>query len=190
MFIALYGINNIGKTTQAKRIVEKLKSEGKDAIYMKYPVYNIEPTGSFINEILRSGKKQKISEEELQMWFVLNRYQFEPKLKKMLSEGKIVIAEDYIGTGLAWGLVKGANLDWLIKINKYLKKEDLAILMDGPRKISAKEEKHIHEEKDELVDKCRKVYLDLAKRFSWNIVKVSKNWDITTKRIWEIVKDQ
>lgn len=188
MFIAIYGINNIGKTTQAKRITEKLKSEGRDAEFIKYPIYDMKPTGPFINDVLRSGEKQKISEEELQMWFSLNRYQFEPKLKKMLDQGKIVIAEDYIGTGLAWGSVKGADLDWLIEINKYLKKEDLVILMDGPRKIEAKEDKHIHEEEDELVDKCRLVYLDLAKKFGWKVVEMSDVWDVTTERIWEVVK--
>ena len=32
-FIAIYGVNNIGKTTHAKLIVERLKKEGHDAVY-------------------------------------------------------------------------------------------------------------------------------------------------------------
>ena len=96
MLITLYGINNIGKTTQALRLVERLKEAGHDAVYVKFPVYEIEPTGTYLNSFLRSGETQKITEEELQMWFTLNRYQFEPTLKQWLREGKIVIAEDYI----------------------------------------------------------------------------------------------
>lgn len=190
MFITIYGINNIGKSTQAKRIVEKLRDCGKQAIFIKYPAYEVEPTGGLINRVLRSGGKQKMSEEELQMWFTLNRYQFEPKLKKMLSSGKIVVAEDYIGTALAWGLVKGADLKWLIEINKYLRREDLAILLDGSRKMSAKERKHLHEKDDKLVDKCRSVYLNLAKKFGWKVVKVSDVWDVTTARIWEVIRKE
>jgi hypothetical protein len=44
-----------------------------------------------------------MDEHELQLWFVLNRYQYEPELKKLLNDGYIVIAEDYVGTGIAWG---------------------------------------------------------------------------------------
>jgi len=115
--ITIYGINNIGKTTHAKNIVKRLKKSGKKAIYVKYPIYDLKPTGPFINKILRSKNSQKISEEELQMWYVLNRYQFEPTLKKYLKQNYIVIAEDYIGTGLAWGWTKGANLKWLENLN-------------------------------------------------------------------------
>ena len=38
-FIVLYGINNLGKTTQAKFLVEKLQSQGLRAEYVKYPIY-------------------------------------------------------------------------------------------------------------------------------------------------------
>ena len=99
MLITLYGINNIGKSTQAKKLVERLESEGKTVKYIKYPVYEIEPTGRFLNDFLRGGGTEQAakaaSEEELQMWFTLNRYQFEPTLKKWLADGVIVIAEDY-----------------------------------------------------------------------------------------------
>ena len=63
MFITLYGINNIGKSTQALRLVERLKAEGFDAVYVKFPVYDVEPTGVYLNQFLRSGGAQEISEE-------------------------------------------------------------------------------------------------------------------------------
>ncbi|MBI5412753.1 hypothetical protein HZA42_00195 [Candidatus Peregrinibacteria bacterium] len=189
LFITLYGINNIGKTTHAKRIVERLKKLGKRAVYLKYPIYDIEPTGPFINSILRSGNKQKISEEELQLWFVLNRYQFEPKLKEMLKKGITVVAEDYIGTGIAWGMAKGALHAELESMNKFLVQEDVAIMMDGQRKLSAKEKTHIHESDDALAEKCRRIYKKLAKRYKWRVVKVDKDSDVTASRIWNAIRN-
>ena len=62
--ITIYGINNIGKSTHAKLIVERLKQNGYKAFYVKYPVYNMEPTGVFLNEVLRGEGGQKISEDE------------------------------------------------------------------------------------------------------------------------------
>ena len=172
-FIVFYGINNLGKTTQAKRLVDYMNKGGIKAEYLKYPVYDLEPTGSFINKVLRGGKKQEISEEQLQLWYVLNRVQYEPVLKKKLSEGVFVVAEDYSGTGVAWGVAKGADEDWLVNLNKPLLKEDVVFLFDGERFMQAREENHLHESNDELMKKSREVHLQLAEKFGW--VKINAN---------------
>ena len=188
MLITLYGINNIGKTTQALRLVERLKAEGYDSVYVKYPVYDVEPTGVFLNGFLRSGGGQSISEEELQMWFALNRYQFEPTLKTWLSEGKIVVAEDYTGTGIAWGTVKGASTEWLEELNRYLVKEDVAIMLQGERHLSAKEEGHLHEDNAAFMARARGVHLELAERYDWTVVPVQENKEDTENLLWETLR--
>ncbi|MBP9709316.1 MAG: hypothetical protein KBD78_16900, partial [Oligoflexales bacterium] len=121
--ITLYGINNIGKSTQAGLLVKKLNEVGHKAVHIKYPIYDLAPTGPLLNDILRGGK-QNISEEELQTIFVQNRIDFEPTLIDTLESGTTVVAEDYIGTGIAWGAAKGADLEWLEAINAPLLKED------------------------------------------------------------------
>ena len=187
VFITLYGINNIGKTTQAKRLVERLKAQGHEAIYVKYPVYDVEPTGRYLNEFLRSGGAQNITEEELQMWFTLNRYQVQPALQQWLAEGKIVVAEDYTGTGLAWGNVKGASLAWLENLNQGLVKEAVAILLDGERFGHAAETGHIHESNDEFMKRSRQIHLELGEKYGWIKVPVEGNADQVEAAIWSVV---
>lgn len=181
-FIAIYGINNIGKTYHARRLVSRLRKAGKKAVYIKYPVYSEKPTGPMLNKILRKTG-QKMPEEELQLWFVLNRYQFEPKLKKLLVKGIAVIAEDYIGTGIAWGLAKGARLASLETMNKFLVQPDVKILMDGERKLFSKEERHLHEQNDVLAQKTQKIFRKLAKKYKWTIVAVDSVKAVTEERI-------
>ncbi|MCC7433000.1 hypothetical protein IT412_05770 [Candidatus Peregrinibacteria bacterium] len=186
--ITLYGINNIGKSTQCKILIDNLKKHGYDAVYLKYPIYSLAPTGVFINDVLRnSGGKQKISEDELQMWFTLNRYQYQPELQEMLNEGKIVIAEDYTATGLAWGSAKGASLDWLMELNKYLIKEDLAVYLKGKRNLQAKEANHVHESNDDLVEACQFILDNLATKFKWEKVQVKPSIGETSDEIWNVV---
>ncbi|MBI5152516.1 hypothetical protein HZA39_03205 [Candidatus Peregrinibacteria bacterium] len=189
-FITFYGINNIGKTTHAIRLVNRLNAMGLNTIYRKYPKYDLSPSGPYLNRILRKSKRnqQPISEEELQMWFTINRYQCQPELSRLLAEGKIIVAEDYTGTGLAWGWLKGANLQWLEEMNKYLLKEDLAVLLEGKRTMRAKEEAHIHEAHDELVEKSKKVHHILAKKYGWKIVDLEKSKDATFEKVWEVVE--
>lgn len=186
-FIVIYGINNIGKTVQSKRLVRHLRKLGKKAVYVKYPIYRMKPTGPLLDKILRSGKKQKLTEEELQLLFVLNRYQFQPTLQKWLKQGKIIVAEDYRYTGIAWGVAKGANQRELENMNKFLVQEDVAILMEGARKLSAKEKGHLHESRDRLVERCAQVFRKLAKKFNWNRIEVSRNKNETERKIWNLV---
>jgi thymidylate kinase len=188
-FITIYGVNNIGKSTHCRLLTEKLIKHGYDALFLKYPVYDCAPTGPKINKILRSHEPQNISEEELQTLFMQNRKDFEPTLKKMLDEGKIIVAEDYTGTGVAWGTAKGLSQEWVENLNSGLIKEDLAILIAGKRIIRAKESKHIHESNDELVARVGRILYSLAIKNNWRIVPLQRQKEDTAALIWEIVEN-
>lgn len=183
-FITIYGVNNIGKSTHSKRLVEHLKQKGYDAVYLKYPIYDLAPTGPELNRILRQSDHQEISEKELQTIFKQNRQDFEPQLKKMLEEGKIVIAEDYSGTGIAWGRAKGLDKSWIEDLNKNLLKEDLAILLTGKRSMYAREAKHLHEQDDELVQKVSEILNEMAKSQNWQIIEIQPKIEDTAENIW------
>lgn len=110
-------------------------------------------------------------------------------MKELLSEGKTIVAEDYIGTGLAWGITKGASGDWLEQINRYLIRSDLPILIDGERAKKAVEEGHIHETEDKLMLRAKQVHLDLAKKYSWQVIKLQPEKEDTAHLVWETVKE-
>lgn len=190
LFIVIYGINNLGKTTQAKMLVEVFQQAGLAAEYLKYPIYDLAPTGPKINEILRSGEKQLISEEELQKIYIQNRIDYQPQLVKKISEGVNIVAEDYSGTGIAWGWSKGADLENLIVLNIGLVKPDIEILLDGERFISGKEENHLHESNDELMDKCRDNHLMLAARFGWQVVDANQAIEEVQRDILKVVEQK
>ncbi len=222
-FIAVYGINNIGKSTQTSLLVQRLIGRGVRVEYFKYPLYDLDPTGKMLNEILRGKQRhsvqsmieffegtkvrrpnpkrkpaisfrrqpistpelrQKVSEEELQMWYSLNRYQFDPQIRRKLASGISIVAEDYTGTGLAWGAAKGADLDWLESVNKFLQKPDLEVLIDGERFLIGKEKVHLHESSDRLIAKARASFLKLAKKYDWEKVNANQPIKEVASAIW------
>ena len=187
VFIVIYGVNNIGKSTQAKRLAEYLKGHGFKAEYLKYPIYD-SPTGIQISEILRSGKKQKLIEEEFQTLYYQNRKDYEPKLRQKLAEGMVIIAEDYIGTGLAWGSAKGADYEALKRQNSDLLREDLSILMDGERFVKGMEEKHIHERDAELMAKVRERHLAIGKELGWKKVDANRHEETVFNDLLALIK--
>lgn len=188
LFITIYGINNLGKTTHAELLEKRLISMGLKVKRLKYPIYDVEPSGVYINRLLREeGFRPDVSVEEFQLWYVINRYQYEAELKRFINEGYIVIAEDYSGTGIAWGIAKGLDEEWIINANSKLLKPDLSILFEGRRKLNSIESQHKHEQNFDLTEKCRFVHENLAEKFAWKKMTVEENIDDTAKNLWEIV---
>ena len=175
-FIVLYGINNLGKTTQAKKIVERLNAQNIAAEYLKYPVYSIKHSGPLLNNYLREGNKHGLSAREVQIIYVLNKTQFEKILEAKLAAGINIIAEDYIGTGLAWGIGTGVDETFLKELNSHLLREDLAFLFDGERFLSGRENNHKFETDDELTQRVRFIHQLLGEEFGW--IKINANLSI------------
>ncbi|MFH1565150.1 MAG: hypothetical protein ABIC82_04885 [bacterium] len=187
--IVFYGINNLGKTTQAKLLVKKLNTKNKNSEYLKYGVYDLKPSGEIINDYLRNNNPHNLSAREFQIIHVLNRTQYQPFLAEKLNQGINIIAEDYIGTNVAWGMGANADKNFLLKINSHLIKEDYVFLLDGERFTKAIEKNHTHENNEDLTNKVRQAHLELAKDFNWHIVNANNNIEKIHDEIWKIIKE-
>lgn len=186
-FIVIYGINNLGKTTQAKLLAEKINSSGLKAEYLKYPIYDIEPSGRLLNNYLREGNQYNLTPREAQIIYALNRTQYEKELLAKLKNGINVVAEDYTGTGIAWGIGAGVDEDFLKYANSHLLKEDMAFLFDGARFKNSVENNHKHEINDSLINKVRGAHIKLGKEYGW--IKIDANQAIKKihSEIWQRV---
>ncbi len=187
-FIVLYGVNNLGKTTQAKLLVKKFQENGLKAENIKYPIYNLEPAGKLINDYLRKSNKENFSPREFQLLHYIDRVSFEPILKEKLNKGINVIAEDYFGTAIAWGIETGVREKFLEYLYSFLYKEDLSFLFDGERFVKAIEKKHKHETNAELVEKVRQRHLKLAEKYQWEIIKANLSIEKIHNIIWRKIK--
>ncbi len=183
-FIVIYGANNLGKTTQAKLLVKNLRKAGKKVKYIKYPVYDLEPTGSILNKFLR--KNLSLSEYEAQYIFVQNRRDFQPKLERLLNEGSWIVAEDYKGTGICWGATHRVPLNKMLKLNSGLLEEDLAILLDGDQFKESIEKKH-HNEDGKMWEKGRIMHRKVGKIFGWKRVDAGQSIEKVASNILDIV---
>ncbi len=183
-FIVIYGSNNIGKSTQSEILAQKIIN----CTRLKYPIYDLQPTGVLLNQILRYPEMltKTYTETEIQQIYVQNRVDYEPALKNILAEGRNVLAEDYIGTGIAWGLTRGVSLDELEKLNRGLLMPDVSILLDAEhRYIDAIEKNHKNENDQELWVKNRNIYRKLAVHFGWEVVNANQQLEFVTKDIFD-----
>lgn len=186
-FIVIYGANNLGKSTQVELLRKNLARRGIEAAKIKYPIYDLEPTGPIINSALRGPLKDKLSDIELQKLFAQNRRDYQYELERLLKTGTWVIAEDYKGTGIAWGVASGIPLVEMEAINHSLLKEDLAILLDGERFASGIERGHRHEE-DRDWNLARQVHLELGERYAWVAADANQSENKVASDIIDIVE--
>lgn len=191
-FIVFYGVNGLGKTTQAKMVLDHFLSKDLRAEYIKYPIYSLE-SGKIINDILRSGKKQDISELAFQMIYTANRFEFQPTLLEKLNAGINIISEDYVGTSLSWSKAKNigdGGFEILDRINSQLLPEDAVILLDGTPFGTAIEKGHLHETNGELMARCRQTHLEVAKIKGWPKVNANQTQEKVFSDIIAILKDK
>lgn len=186
--INLLGINNLGKTTQVNRLKELIEGLGMTCKVLKYPVYDLEPTGPRITLATKKGNPEGLSSKELQELNSENKHDFEPTLIELLREYDYVIAEMYKGTSVAFGMGEGLSQDFLESLESDLYPEDFSILLDGQRFMEAKEDGHRFEEDSTKLDNIRQIHLLLAKERGWNIVNANQSQEKVTEDLWGIIK--
>lgn len=185
--INILGINNLGKTTQVNRLKSIIESKGKTCKILKYPAYDLEPTGPRITLATKKGNPEDLSSEDLQVLNSQNKHDFEPILIGHLQSHDFVIAEMYKGTSVAFGMGEGLSQDFLELMETDLYTEDVSILLDGERFMEAKEEGHRFEEDGEKMDRIRQIHLLLAQERNWSIVNANQQEEKVTEDIWAII---
>ncbi len=188
LFMAFYGINNLGKTLQSKdKLTENLKKNAILAEYIKYARYDLEPTGPILNDYLRNGNPYELTPREFQLIQAQNRIDYQPELQRKLNSGIHVIAEDYIGTSLAWGMGADVSGELLEQLNSKLIQPDICFLFHGERFSSGIEAGHKHENDNELTQKVARIHDELGKKYGWTRVFANRSIEEIETEIFGIV---
>jgi len=186
--ITIMGVTNMGKTTQQKLLESRLESIGISFVSLKYPLYDLDPTGQRIHVYLKKGNPENLTPIDFQKLNVQNRFDFQERLEELVHQYQIVIAEMYVGTGIAYGIGDGIPKQDLIDWNQGLSIPDVSILLDGERFLESKEEGHIFEQDDEKTERIRKIHLELAKDFGWSIINANQSVEQVHEDILNIIK--
>ena len=184
----MYGPSGVGKSKELELLEEKFTSLQMPVKRVEFPLYDLMPTGPILKKIVW-GQVDKPTEDELQELFARNRRDYEETIKSWLSAGITVLAEDYKGTGMVWGVVRGVAPEKMEEINKGFSEPDVSILIDGPRRLDLRTgEGHIYNSNEEEWYKARKVYLQMADKYGW--VRIGADAPILTVagRIWSVIK--
>ncbi len=112
LLIAFEGPDGAGKTTQRKLFKTWLKSEGHKVTTSKW---NSSP---LIKPLIKSRKKvHALSPLEFSLLHAADfRHRLHTEILPALWEGRIVLADRFLFTGLARDAARGLDLDWLLHV--------------------------------------------------------------------------
>ncbi len=198
MFISFEGIDCCGKTTQAKLLVEKLKNENRDVLFLR------EPGGTEISEqirqILLNKKNLKMTQITELLLFSASRAQLVSEvIKPALIKNTVVITDRYVdsttayqghGRGLHHGGVKGINAVATVGV---MPKKTFFIDISVQEMYARRQS--IHQEIDrmelgneEFFNRVRDGYLEIAKGEPGRFVVIDGKQPIEAihEEIWKV----
>jgi len=119
--VAFEGPDGSGKTTQRKLFKTWLQSEGYDVVTTKWN------SSELIKPIIKPRKTaHALSPEEFSLLHAADfRHRVEHAILPALWDGKLVIADRFLFTGLARDVARGLDLDWVLKLYQPLLWPDL-----------------------------------------------------------------
>jgi dTMP kinase len=172
VFICVEGLDGCGKTTQAKLLVKRLKTN-YNAVYTCEPSHG--KIGTFIKNYCLHGKRRLTDIVEA-LLFAADRFEHVQNVViPALNERKLVISDRYVYSSLAYQGATGLDLEWIKKINEHALRPDLAVFIDVNPQIVIKRlrRKKSVMENLETQQKVRDVYMKFVE--NGELVKVNGN---------------
>ena len=184
--IVIDGTDGSGKTTQLNLLAERLKQEGFLVEIADFPQYNTKSAGP-VEEYLsgKYGGPGEVTPYQASIFYAVDRFDANFKIKKWLQAGKIVLSNRYVSANMGHQGAKISNslerkvfFNWLNNLEYKLfniSQPDLSLILHVPAAVSfelaksrAREDwvgktKDIHENDINHLRSAEEVYLEIAK---------------------------
>ncbi|HSW78753.1 MAG TPA: thymidylate kinase [Candidatus Babeliales bacterium] len=102
IFIVIEGSDGSGKATQFNLLAERLRATGYDVAVFDFPRYTQE-SSYFVRRYLAGeyGPASKVSPYTASLFYAMDRYEASKDIDLALRDGKIVLADRYVGSNMA-----------------------------------------------------------------------------------------
>jgi dTMP kinase len=178
MFVTFEGVDGSGKSTQARLLAERLRSEGREVVLTREPGGTT--TGERIRELLLHGKS-------LAPWaeaalFAAARAQLvDEVIRPALARGADVVSDRYLDSSLAYqGVARGLGVERVLELNLLatsgLLPDRTFLLALPPAEAAARrseEPDRIESEGAAFAEEVDRAYREIARVFSKRVVVVS-----------------
>lgn len=215
--VAIEGIDGAGKGTQAARVAQTATAAGFRVASFSFPLYDGNPFSRAVADYLNGefGGADEVHPELAALLYAGDRFHARPQLVAALAECDLVVCDRYVASNAAHqgakltGEARTRLLDWLdeVECGEFaLPRPELVVLLDAPvalaRELVGRKaergyttlEADIHESDAGHSGATREVYLELATRDNWRIVRAAgddgepRGLDEVAGEVWAAVE--
>ena len=167
MLIALEGLDQSGKETQARLLRDHLRGGGRKARVVSFPDY-----GTAIGEeIARALQGERdYGPDVMQLLYIANRHERRPDIERWLAADIALVCDRYVASSVAYGEAHGLEPTWLADLQCFLPSPDLTILLDiAPETATGRKavDRDRYEADRALQGRVRESYLRQAEQPGW-----------------------
>jgi len=186
--IAVEGIDQAGKQTVCAWLVDQLRQHGIPAEQMGFPDYST-PLGHEIAAFLRGERNYPA--EARQLLYAANRWERAGEIGQWLADGRAVVVDRYIASGVAYGAAQGLDMEWMLEVERGLRPADLTILLDITPEVSLARKttaRDAYEARLDLLTGARRSYVSLARSPGWHIVDANADRETVQSRVLSVLQ--
>jgi dTMP kinase len=189
VFIAIEGVDAVGKRTQTSLLKSWLRSRGLTTRTASFPAYET-TIGNEIKKFLAG--RVRYPPQARAMLYAANRWEKRAEMDAILSKVDVLIVDRYSGSNLAYGVSSGLDLGWLMNLEAGLLEPDLTLVLDAPlvnlvpRRGNKRDS---YEQNIDLQRKARNAYLELAGKFGWTVINADGGVQKTSRSVTSVVEE-
>lgn len=202
------GTDGSGKGTQTDLLVERLKAEGHPVQAVSFPRYG-ERSAAMVEDYLHGkyGTATEVGPYRASIFYAADRYAASTEIRQWLSEGKIVIANRYVGSNMGHqgGKIldpdeRGRYFTWVRDLEYTIfgiPKPDVNLILHVPAEVASAlidqkddraylqgKKRDIHEADLGHLKAAEDSYLDMAARFpEFTLVECAPNNALLSKEL-------
>lgn len=179
MFIVIEGIDGTGKSTQATRLAEWFRAQGREVVLDFEPTRG--PHGMKLRESFTAGRLSP--EEELSLFIADREEHVSQVIKPSLAEGKVVILDRYYFSNMAYQGAIGFDPQEIRRRNEaFAPVPDVLFILDldtdtALSRIGGRGDETNEFEKREDLERCRGIFLSLKDETFVRVIDASESMD-------------
>lgn len=196
-FLVLDGLDGCGKSTQARRLVERLRAEGHDVLHTREPGGT--RTGEAIRALLLDPTRGEMSLRAELLLYMASRAQIvEEVLRPAIEAGKVVVCERYLSSSIAYqGVAGGLGADEVARVGTFATgglAPDLTLILDidpqeGLSRVSRGKDR-IEGRSLAYHEAVRRGFLDLGAKdpSRYAVLDARGAEEDVAERVWQLVR--
>jgi len=193
VFIVLEGGDGCGKSTQAERLVSRLRDLGREVVATREP--GATDVGKAIRSLVLGGGDLDARTEALLI--AADRAEHVARvIRPALDRGAVVVSDRYVPSSLAYqGVARGLGVEAVARLSAWATgglEPDLVIVFDvDPAAAAGRRsgpQDRMEREPDSFRASVLAAYRDLAPRFGWTVLDGTAPVDVVAERVWAAVR--